>query len=80
MDLPAVAASASKPSAKIPWPKDETGRVAVVLKILRGFGREAQAQDIAASIKGVSAPRIEAIASSLASHGLIRRGENGYLG
>ena len=80
MDAPIAAAPSTGPTAKLPWPKDETGRVAVVLKILRGLDREATPADIAARLKGASATSIAPVAASLATHGLIRQGERGYLG
>jgi hypothetical protein len=69
-----------KPAEQIPWPKDEAGRIALLLKTLRALGREATSDEIAAGIKGASAAKIERVAQSLAVHGLIRRGEKGYLG
>jgi hypothetical protein len=52
----------------------------VVLKILRDLDREATPADIAARLKGASATSIAPVAASLATHGLIRQGERGYLG
>jgi hypothetical protein len=63
-----------------PWPKDEAGRIALLMKTLRALGREATTNEIAAGIKGASAAKIERVAQSLAVHGLIRKGEKGYLG
>lgn len=72
--------SKQKTAEPIPWPKDETGRIAILLKTLRSLGREATTNEIAAGIKGASAAKIERVAQSLAVHGLIRKGEKGYLG
>jgi len=72
--------SKQKTAEPIPWPKDETGRIAILLKTLRLLGREATTNEIAAGIKGASAAKIERVAQSLAVHGLIRKGEKGYLG
>lgn len=69
-----------KTAEPIPWPKDETGRIAILLKTLRSLGREATTNEIAAGIKGASAAKIERVAQSLAVHGLIRKSEKGYLG
>jgi len=69
-----------KPTEPIPWPKDETARIAILLKALRSLGREATTNEIAAGIKGASVAKIERVAQSLAMHGLIRKGEKGYLG
>jgi len=80
VDLPKTVAPTTKTTDKIPWPKDETGRVAVVLKILRDLDREATPADIAVRLKGASATSIAPVAASLATHGLIRQGERGYLG
>lgn len=80
MYVPAPSTPTTKPMDKTPWPKDGAGRVAVIIKILRGLGREATATDIAAQIKGASTANIDRMTQSLASHGLIRRGEMGYLG
>lgn len=63
-----------------PWPKDEAGRIALLMKTLRALGREATTSEIAMGIKGASAAKIERVAQSLAVHGLIRKGEKGYLG
>lgn len=63
-----------------PWPKDEAGRIALLMKTLRALGREATTTEIAMGIKGASAAKIERVAQSLAVHGLIRKGEKGYLG
>ena len=68
------------PADQIPWPKDEAGRIALLMKTLRALGREATTNEIAAGIKGASAAKIERVAQSLAVHGLIRKGEKGYLG
>jgi predicted transcriptional regulator len=50
------------------------------MKVLRAVDRELSAKDIASKIKGASTSKVEKIANSLVDHGLIRRGENGYLG
>jgi hypothetical protein len=63
-----------------PWPKDEAGRIALLMKTLRALGREATTNELATGIKGASAAKIERVAQSLAVHGLIRKGEKGYLG
>jgi len=69
-----------KASELTPWPKDEAGRIALLMKTLRALGREATTTEIAAGIKGASAAKIERVAQSLAIHGLIRKGEKGYFG
>lgn len=68
----------SRQTDKIPWPKDETGR-AGALKILVRPDREATPADIAARLSA-SATSIAPKGASLATHGLIRQGERGYLG
>lgn len=78
VDVPAV--STDEPLAPVLWPRDETGRVAVLLKTLRDLRREATAKDIAARIKGASPAAIDRLAQTLTTHGLIRRGETGYVG
>ena len=70
----------ANPWPPVLWPRDETGRVAVLLKTLRDLRREATAKDIAARIKGASPAAIDRLAQTLATHGLIRRGETGYVG
>lgn len=69
-----------KPVELTPWPKDEAGRIALLMKTLRALGREATTNELAAGIKGASAAKIERVAQSLAVHGLIRKGKKGYLG
>ena len=69
-----------KAAELIPWPKDEAGRIALLMKTLRALGREATTNELAAGIKGASAAKIDRVAQSLAVHGLIRKGEKGYLG
>ncbi|MBE1427005.1 hypothetical protein H4684_003689 [Desulfomicrobium macestii] len=82
LPIPQAQTQQTKPKAAelTPWPKDEAGRIALLMKTLRALGREATTNELAAGIKGASAAKIDRVAQSLAVHGLIRKGDKGYLG
>jgi hypothetical protein len=82
LPIPQAQTQQTKPKAAelTPWPKDEAGRIALLMKTLRALGREASTNELAAGIKGASAAKIDRVAQSLAVHGLIRKGDKGYLG
>ncbi len=65
---------------ELAWSRDEVGKVASIMKALKGLGRVSTALEVAQLIKGAHRKQVERILEELAEQGLIRKNGRGFFG
>jgi hypothetical protein len=65
---------------ELAWSRDEVGKVASIMKALKGLGRVSTALEVAQAIKGAHRKQVERILEELAEQGLIRKNGRGFFG